>query len=177
MPDFKKLADQVKAEREAAKAALAQQAETEQKAQEQIIRAGMERLRVEVLPLLENAKRDFADAGLDVSIVEETDGKVGSIRFQFISAPRPGAGYRFKSSPLFFQSDGTTVVLGMGSDPSDRSPRRELGRVPPASSIGDIIEAPLGEILKKYLDEWDFISRYARGAVAATQMHERDLIA
>ena len=143
MADFKDLAGQAKAAHEARIAEQARKSAEERAARSQQVQAAVGQLRAEVIPVLEKAKVQFGESGVEAGIatefaVENFVSRMPNVRFQFLT-PRRADGVQFESPPVFFESDGKTIKAGIGKYGFARSPDRDLGSALPGK-IDTLVE-------------------------------------
>jgi hypothetical protein len=157
MADFRDLASQAKAAHEARVAEKTRKASEKGAARSQQVRAGVEHLRVEVIPILEKAKTQFAESGLDSRVATEFDvenfaNTKPKVTFQFLG-PRRADGGQFKGAHIFFESDGDTIQASISrSDLRNPEPERGLGFAPPGK-IDALVEMAVRAAIDLYYRE------------------------
>jgi hypothetical protein len=158
-PDFKKLAIQVKAEHDRQIADRDREHKAKDETKAKAAQTAFTYLRTEVLALLEQARADFGEMGIEAKVVEETSrhGDKPQIKFQLLSPRRRSDSYQLEMPPVFFRCEGEpprTIVVGMGEQAFDSAPSRELGRAPPGTTVS-LVETAIREALEIYHREWE----------------------
>jgi hypothetical protein len=139
MTDFAAMAAKAKAERDARAADEAQKAELAKRERDAFVDNAIAKLEEHVLPVLERARADFSNHGIESKIVKSYDvrstySKVNpSLKFSCFSPKRSSDGYQMETPSAFFSCDGENVLPGLGNAPYDREPKRLLGMAP----VGD----------------------------------------
>jgi hypothetical protein len=164
MPNFKEIASRMRAEYEARVEEADRKVEAERDAKDAFKKAAVAHLQKEVMPLLGQAKIDFAESGIACEIDQEPDTRGGSsyhFVFRLLSPARSIDGHRVKMPPVFLDSDGAKINVGIGEDALDRTPKRTLGSSPP-QDVETLVTAAMEETLKFYFEKVEYLRRSGR---------------
>jgi hypothetical protein len=154
MSGFKDIAASAKATVEKEVAERTRKYNEERQARDTVIQAGVELLNKEVMPALLDAKREFATENLDVKVEQIKEYDRAVLKFQLISRPRRGDGYRLEGCPAFFVSDGKSITVGMGERSYDKQPKTTLGSFTDSARLS-LIKQAVQEAAIRYLREWE----------------------
>jgi hypothetical protein len=156
MANFKDMAERARRAAEERNASRNQQLDDERIERNRVAEAAVNILKMNVIPLLEAAKAEFATTGVESRIVTDFAGREPSVLFQCLGPERRSDKWRFEAPGAFFASDGEYIKIGLGDKGVDRGPSKgSIASVLPMNAeegITGAIEKAL-EAYYKALDE------------------------
>jgi hypothetical protein len=131
-----------------------------QHADDEFLEAAVVALKRDVVPLLTEAMRAFAEDGIKAGISEDFDVRnrgaraMPRVSFRCLGHKRATDGYQFEAAAVFFASDGNTVFAGAAESSIDRDAKRSLGLAPIRACEGLVTKA-VETALTAYFNERD----------------------
>ena len=156
MPDFREMAQRIKQAADQREAHEEKEREEKDATRNQNVDAAVKSLQSYVLPLLTQAKQEFAKAGVETKIVTdfEVNGFVSkhpSIAFQCISPPRVSEWRYEGATAVFSSSDGKMIEVYIDNRPGER-PQREIFDPVNAADVEPLVGKAVEKVLEKYYE-------------------------
>lgn len=134
----------------------------ERDARSMAVDAAVAALEEDVLPLLERARADFAEEGIETKIEREFDVKRRAasvnpcVSFRCLGPRRASDGYQPSAPAIFLSSDGKVIYASAENVAFDNRPHEELGtarRGESAALVARAVERAV-DVYFKEMDQW-----------------------
>jgi hypothetical protein len=164
MTDYQKLAAEAKAAHVKRQAEETAKREESRRARAAYVDRAASVLETSVLPKLKEAVAAFEREGIDSRIttlfdVKDYTDRNPSVKFQCLGPKRASDGWQFESPPIFFSSNGKSVMVGISKHNFSRDADEWTGTAP-AENCGDLIDEGIKKAIAEYYSALES-NRYA----------------
>lgn len=155
MAGFGDIARQKREEFEDQQRQAAKKSADDQAAKEATVNARIQVLESEVRPIIESARSQLANEGIEVTSIDQFDvlgysvPRRPSIKLIALTPPRKSDGYQAESAPVFIEADEVAIFVGYAERSYDKVPKGSLGSAP-IGSHQELLTRAVTKLLDNY---------------------------